>query len=403
LIAAVLAIGAIVWIGSGTIGSGNGSAPQDAPAGSAEESTATSETVSGDGEKLFAVRVLRSEEIERANRIVINGRTEPFRTVEVRAETEGRLIELDTYRGKEVEEGDIIAKIALYDREAKLLEAQALLRQRQIEYSASASLAEQGFRSETQHAGARAQLDAARAVVEQQRSAIERTNIRAPFGGMIDAGHLEIGDYVKGGDRVTTLLDLDPILIVGNATETEVGSLTLDGLGGAQLPDGRIVSGTVTYVSSQSGNATRTYRFEIEVDNPNYEIRSGLTARILVEAGRGVAHQIPQSALTLSDDGAIGIKVVEDDDRVAFYEITILEETQDGLWVNGLPPITRVITSGQEFVIPGEKVIAVDSVDGAEAAQVSQSENAEITEDEPGQAGDVNPDAVAEDGEEVAQ
>ncbi len=350
LVSVALAVGAILWVGSGFVGSA------DVPT-SPDDQAPTTEQASAD---LFAVRVINSQAAQRTSKIVVNGRTEPYRTVEIRAETEGRILELNTYRGEEVTEGDVIAKIALYDREAKLSEAQALLRQRQIEYSASASLVEEGFRSTTQHAGAQAQLDAARAIVEQRSTDIERTNIRAPYSGMIHSGHLEVGDYVKSGNPVGTLLDLDPILIVGNATEEEVSRLSLNGLGGAELSDGTIITGTVTYIAAQADTTTRTYRFEVEVANPNYAIRAGLTARILVDAGQSVAHLIPPSALSLSELGKIGVKTVNNDALVEFHEIRILEETIEGMWVDGLPETAQVIVGGQEFVVVGEQVVAVD-------------------------------------------
>lgn len=376
LVSAALAVGAIVWVGSGVIGS------ESAPPQSNGLETALGTAGTNTPTNLFAVRILNSEARQRTSKIIVNGRTEPFRTVEIRAETEGRILELNTYRGEEVVEGDIIAKIALYDREAKLAEATALLRQRQIEFNASASLVTEGFRSETQHAGAQAQLDAARAIVEQRRTDIERTNIRAPFSGMIHSGHMEIGDYVKSGNPVGTLLDLDPILIVGQATENEVASLSLNGTGGAELSNGQVLTGKVTYIAAQADSGTRTYRFELEVENPDYAIRAGLTARIFVDAGQNLAHLIPPSALTLSDVGEIGIKTVNADDRVEFFEIRILEETLDGMWIAGLPQTARIVVGGQEFVVVGEHVAVTDGArvltEAQETAPLIAQENTSI-------------------------
>ncbi|MCZ6764876.1 MAG: efflux RND transporter periplasmic adaptor subunit, partial [Alphaproteobacteria bacterium] len=348
LVAAFLVVAVTIWMASGTMGTRDRTGPNGATPASNEDGHEQAE--------LFSVLVQTSEAQSRPERIVINGRTEPFRTVEIRAEIEGRLVDLQTYRGERVSKGDIVAKIALYDRRAKLAQARALLRQREIEYAASESLVDQGFRSETQHAGATAQLDAARAVVEQRRADIERTNVRAPFDGIIHGGHRELGDYVKAGDVIGTILDLDPILVVGHATEMEVSGLTLGGPGAAQLVDETILVGTVTYVASQADQATRTYRYEIEVPNPDNEIRAGLTARTIVEAGEVTAHLIPASSLTLSDIGEIGVKLVDDDGIVLFHIIRIMEDGADGMWIDGLPQSVRLIVTGHEFVTVGQRV-----------------------------------------------
>lgn len=351
IVAAGLVVVVTLWMATGSMG-GDDAADQQALLTPGDESIAAD---------LFAVQVATLEAQSRADRIVINGRTEPFRTVAIRAEIEGRLVELGTYRGETIAEGDTIARIALYDRQARLAEARALLRQREIEYSASASLVQQEFRSETQHAAAMAQLDAARAVVEQRLADIARTHIRSPFDGIVQSGHLELGNYVKAGDIVGTIMDMDPILVVGHATEMEVAALTLGGPGVARLVDQTTIVGTVTFIAVQADPATRTYRYEIEVPNPDYAIRAGLTAQILIEGDRTMAHLIPASSLTLSERGDIGVKTVDSDALVRFFAVRIMEDSADGMWVGGLPETVQVIVGGQEFVTEGEPVLAVEA------------------------------------------
>ena len=67
---------------------------------------------------------------------------------------------------------------------------------------------------------------------------------------------------------------------------------------------------------------------------------------------------LPQSVLTLDDNGVLGIRTVEDGNKVAFHAVTIIKDTRDGVWVVGLPFKINVITVGQEFVQPGQIVDA---------------------------------------------
>jgi multidrug efflux system membrane fusion protein len=78
---------------------------------------------------------------------------------------------------------------------------------------------------------------------------------------------------------------------------------------------------------------------------------------------------LPQSVLTLDDDGVLGVRTVEDG-KVAFHEVTIVSDTRQGVWVTGLPAIAQVITVGQENVTAGQAVNAI----AASAAEATESE-----------------------------
>ena len=68
------------------------------------------------------------------------------------------------------------------------------------------------------------------------------------------------------------------------------------------------------------------------------------------------AHLLPQSALTLNDDGALGVRTVDDASQVVFFETGIIRDTMNGVWLKGLPEETTVIILGQEYVTDGVTV-----------------------------------------------
>src|SRR5690606_21030186 len=103
------------------------------------------------------------------------------RRVEVKSETDARVIELAIDHGSRVKAGDVIARLAAGDRQARLAEARALLAQRRIEYAAAQKLSEKGFRAETQLAATEAELQAAEAAVTVAEVELGYTTIRAPF------------------------------------------------------------------------------------------------------------------------------------------------------------------------------------------------------------------------------
>nr|MDJ0822080.1 efflux RND transporter periplasmic adaptor subunit [Paracoccaceae bacterium] len=69
-----------------------------------------------------------------------------------------------------------------------------------------------------------------------------------------------------------------------------------------------------------------------------------------------LAHLLPQSALTLDDNGALGVRIVDSDSAAQFREITLLRDTPQGVWVTGLADEVDVIIVGQEYVTDGVPV-----------------------------------------------
>jgi len=68
---------------------------------------------------------------------------------------------------------------------------------------------------------------------------------------------------------------------------------------------------------------------------------------------------LPQSVLTLDDNGTMGVRAVDANSKVVFYPITIVKDAREGMYVTGLPPKVDIITVGQEFVKAGDLVKAV--------------------------------------------
>jgi membrane fusion protein, multidrug efflux system len=288
--------------------------------------------------------------------VVLRGRTENKRLVEVKTETAGRIIERPVERGAQVKTGDLLCRISEEDREAGLLEATAALEQAQIEHEASIKLKERGFQSETAIAQAAARLAAAQAQVERRELEIQRTYVRAPFPGLVEDVHLELGDYVAPGSPCVTIVDMNPMLLVGRVSERQIADLKLDQTVTGVLSDGRSVEGPLTFIGQTSDAATRTYPVEVEIANPHHELRSGITTELRIPVAEVMAHKISPALFALDDEGHIGVRIANERNRVEYRRVNIVRDEPDGTWVTGLPTITTLITVGQELVVPGQQV-----------------------------------------------
>lgn len=311
----------------------------------------------------------RAQEIDSA--VIVNGRTEASRRVAVRAETSGQVISPPRAKGSWVEQGDVLCQLdpgartaSLNEARARLAEARARLDEAQANYDDTLKLNESGYASEQRLINARATLEAARAGVQSAQArvtsaqiAIEKLTITAPFAGLLESDAAELGSLLQPGAPCATLVQLDPLKLVGFVPELDVARVRLGVQAGGRLGTGRDLVGTVSYLARVSDPLTRTFRVEIDVANPDNSISDGLTVRMLIPSEGRMAHLLPQSALTLDDDGTLGVRVVTQDaqgrDVARFAPVEMIRDALEGVWVAGLPDPAAVIVSGQNYVTDG--------------------------------------------------
>ena len=357
IIAAALAVAAAAWVVSGQLEGDRKAEAQKPPA---QLSMA---------KRVPTVRVRSQSAEQRLTEITLRGRTEALQSVDIRAETYGRIVELTIERGARLKEGDLIARLSPESRPAALREAKALREQRRIEFTAAQKLSEKGFRAETQLAEAEAALEAADAAVRRAEVELENTEIVAPFDGIADDRMIDRGDFVELGDDIARIVDLDPILVVAQVNELDVGRIERGAVGNARLITGVEVAGQVRFVGSMADPQTRTFRVELEVPNPDGAIPDGVSAEVRLPVGEVRAHRVSPAILSLTDAGEVGVKTINADNTVRFRPVEIVDNTLNGVWLAGLPETVTFITVGQEFVTDGQEVRPVPEQAPAEAPE----------------------------------
>ncbi|WP_212525831.1 efflux RND transporter periplasmic adaptor subunit [Actibacterium sp. MT2.3-13A] len=364
----------------------------------APATTAPAAAPAPDEPRRVSVVALHSVARPVAGAVLVRGRTEAARQVEVRAETTGAVISEPLRKGAFVAAGEVMCEIAPGTREvalaeaqarlaqaraalpesrARLAEAQARLSEAEINDRAAARLLEDGFATQTHAASTNAAVESAKAAVQAAKSGleaaasgvqsaeagvaaaekeIERLTIEAPFAGLLETDSAELGALLQPGAPCATVIQLDPIKLVGFVPETEVDKVAVGARAGAKLATGRAVDGRVSFLGRSADPATRTFRVEIEIANGDLSIRDGQTAEIVISSGEQVAHLLPQSALTLDDAGRIGVRLVDETAHARFAPVTVLRDAVEGMWVAGLPDRADVIVVGQEYVTDGVPV-----------------------------------------------
>lgn len=321
------------------------------------EETKSADTSESAEKQAVSVRVIESHAYESWDEVVVYGTTEASKRVMLRAEASGTVEAIVAHEGATIEQGKTILKLDAQDRKAALQYAEALVRQRQIEYKAAKSLAERGYQGKIGLATAEAQLDAAKAQLSQSKIALDHTIIRAPFAGMVDAIDVEIGDYIDAGKTiVATLIQRDPLKVVGQIPERQIAGVSEGLTARVKLATGQAVDGKVIFASRVADSATRTFRVEVEIPNPTGDVADGLTAEIMIPVERVPVHKLSSSVLSLDDSGVIGVKIVKENGVVEFIPVSVVRDTEDGVEVTGLPEVAQVITLGQAFVREGQRV-----------------------------------------------
>lgn len=376
------------------------------PALSSENDEATRQRV--------GVIAMRSTAQEIDSAIILRGQTEAARDVDVRSETSGLVVSEPLRKGTFVQAGEILCQLdagtrrsSLAEAEARLAEtrsripqteaqipraeaqleqAKAQLEEAQINDNAARKLSKGGFASDSRVASAAAAIRGAEAAVKSAEAALKtaqsgmlavdaaiesaqanvaaslkelsRLEIKAPFKGLLESDTAELGALIQPGGACATVIQLDPIKLVGFVPEAQVNRVKVGAKAGGRLTTGQVLSGTVSFLGRSADPLTRTFRVEIEVPNPDLSIRDGQTAEILIGAEGRTAHLVPQSALTLNDSGLLGVRLVDEKSNAVFQEVTLLRDDIKGVWLTGLSEDVDIIIIGQEYVVDGVPVAA---------------------------------------------
>ncbi|MDG2403321.1 MAG: efflux RND transporter periplasmic adaptor subunit [Amylibacter sp.] len=334
-------------------------------------------------QKAVSVLVQKSNEQEVTNGILLRGQTEAFKSVQVKAETSGSVISQPIRKGTFVKNGELLcelevgtksdvlseAKVALalsldeldasihqYELRVQAAERQKSLLKRGVGTEAAVEAAELSASSaETQSLSKRQAVANVEARINRATTELNNTKIIAPFDGLLESDTAEYGDFMQTGAPCGTLLALNPIKLIGYATETQVSKIEVNTKAGARLISGDTVSGTVSFISRSADPTTRTFLVETTVPNENYEIREGSTADIYISLAGAKGHLLPQSSLTLNSSGELGVRIAIND-KAKFIPVKIIRDAEEGVWVTGLPNSVDVIIVGQEYVTDNSNI-----------------------------------------------
>ena len=185
---------------------------------------------------------------------------------------------------------------------------------------------------------------------------VNRTQVKAPFSGFIEQ-IVKPGNFLERGQVCATIIQLNPISFIAGVPEYDINKVQVGQKVSLELVTGQKINGKLTFVSKSASPDTRTFIVESQIENPQGLVKDGLTANMTIEIDKVKAHKISPSILLLNDGGKLGIRIVVNLKTAKFIEITILEDSEEGLWVTDIPEDVEIIIQGQGFVEDGQKVL----------------------------------------------
>jgi membrane fusion protein (multidrug efflux system) len=289
-------------------------------------------------------------------------------SVQIAAEQPGRLTAVRFKEGERVGENDPIIKFDDSLLRAELRDAEARLTLAEANFKRANSLSQSGYATQTARDQAIADRATASATVELAKVRLGKTEIRAPFGGVVGFRLSSVGAYVQAGQPIVNLENIDTLKVDFRVPEARLADVKV-GLDVKVIVDahpGRAFYGRIYAIDPLVDVNGRALKVRARLDNADGALRPGLFARVEVsgDSSQNVV-LIPESALMprgaenlvyLIQDG----KAVQKPVRLGQRRAGIVEVVQ------GVGAGEMVVTAGQPRLQDGASVEVVEA-----AAQVS--------------------------------
>ncbi|MFT5542221.1 MAG: multidrug efflux system membrane fusion protein [Glaciecola sp.] len=315
--------------------------------------------LNGQSDELFSVEVARLTAQNKSILVTAQGQAEPNRVLTIRSQTKGTVVSVKAQEGQAIATNDLIISIDIEDRMLKLEQQQASLRLNQKIYEGVKRLQDKKFQSEGELESAFANLKTSETNVANIQRDIKNTKIVSPLSGILEKRLVEEGDFVEINTPIATVVENHPLIVLVAIAQQDIANVEKDMTAQINFANGAFREGKVRYISPRANSSTRTFNVEIEIDNANGSLRSGLSAQAKIPTKKVYAHYLSPALFSLSDSGDIGVKTVNDQDLVEFYPVELVQSDTNGAWVTGLPNTANVIITGQGFVKAGNKVKSV--------------------------------------------
>jgi membrane fusion protein (multidrug efflux system) len=303
-------------------------------------------------------------EVARAGRSLVQDRFEAIGTIEaidaitVVSEIDATVINIPFREGSEVRAGELLAQLDDLQPAAELARAEALLAQSSASYERVRKVVEQKAAAEQDLDDAAAALKVAEANLAVAQARLAKTRITAPFDGIVGTRRVSKGTFLRAGQAITELANIDQIRVHFSVPERFLARLTA----GAEVTVSTTAYQGVDLTGTVIDSETRSARVVARVQNTKRRFRPGMSANISAVLGeRTDAITIPNEAVFSSGRDAF-VFLVKPDSTVTRIPLMIGTRMEKEVEViSGLEPEAMVVRAGHQKLFEGARVLPVAS------------------------------------------
>jgi RND family efflux transporter MFP subunit len=281
----------------------------------------------GEAAALRVVKTQRLRALPLRSRAELAGVLEARRSVQLFAETHGAVIEVGAEALDRVEGGQLLLAVDPFQAEVALERAVATLERAESELALARSnlerrrsLAQRSVASdadledaENAERVAAAALRQSRADLERARDDLAKKTIAAPFAGVLRSFRVEQGEYVREGQELGELLDLETARVVIGLSDRQI-VMVRPGQpveGAVEAYPGGSFAGSILRVGAASDRSSRKFPVEVELPNPEGRLLPGMIATVAFDLGAEQPRKLIPREVTVEEFGLRFVWVIE--------------------------------------------------------------------------------------------
>ena len=286
----------------------------------------------------------------------------PNKRVLMRSEIDGVIEKIDFEEGDEITKGKRLVDISTKEHRLKLKIAITDSNLADINIKRDEKLAAKNLISNAQLDQTKTRAESASLNKELAEISLNKSLISSPLKGTIKTRHIKVGEFVRKGDKLVEILDIDKILVKVNIPEQEILSIQVGQNVEVALyiMEKKTFLGIVKNIGLEADSSNRTFPVEILVDNKERQLRAGMLARATftknVDQDQIV---IPRHTVLERDQGRV--VYVFEDGKAFRRDITIgLSQLDQVQVVQGLNKGELIVVEGHTKLTDGEEVNVVN-------------------------------------------
>jgi membrane fusion protein (multidrug efflux system) len=290
--------------------------------------------------------------------------------VQVANEVPGVIETLNFESGDVVKKGDVLIRLNSAIDEAALRTRKAEAQLTEQEFKRVSDLLPKRAVSQSQYDEAKANLDAARARVNEAEAQLSKKIIRAPFDGTLGIRMVDRGEYIPTGTPIVEINMLDPIYVDYTLSEKNLPDVATDypvQVTVAAVPD-KTFEGSVSAINTSVSPETRTVRIRATLNNKENQLRPGMFATIMTrQPEENEVITVPRTAISYNTYGDYAFVIEKNDDgkQVVKRRTVTTGEIRNGrvAVLSGLEAGETVVSKGLLRLRAGQPVEIQDESD----------------------------------------